>query len=321
MKKIKSLIKKAIDLAHYSTSILDRKYYKESLEPQWPPIFVIGPPRSGTSLLHQILINTSEFAYLPNIANFFYMCPITAIKLGLKFCPKYISTYKSRYGFEKGCLAPSEAGNIWNRWFPQEKRDGFNYTPGGYLSDKEKNIIRQLIYNLETIFSAPFLTKNAKMAVRLPVLYEIFPKALFIQIKRNPVDSALSILLRRRKYNLDWWSVMPKEYQEFKNLPDIEQVCRQVYFIEKNIEDDIQLFNPSQRHVTHYDSLCDNPKNELKKIHNFLATNGISVDVKYDKLPPSFPASKPKIDNWVSEEEFEKIKKIIKNLYQSIKIN
>jgi len=314
---VKNTVKQGLYYFHKSTSVFDKIISKNSGEYRWPPVFILGVPRSGTSLLNQLLIHSNKFSYFPNIANQFYMCPLSAMKFGLKFCREYQSDFSSFYGFEKGCMAPSESGNIWNRWFPQEKRDGFNYTPSGYLSDQVRRSIQELIADTESIFGLPYLTKNAKMSVRLPEVKNIFPDALFIQIKRNPNDSAVSILLRRRKFNLSWWSIMPEEYKDFKNEGEIDQVCQQVYFIEQNIERDIKMFSTAQRYMLSYEDLCQQTTIELEKIEKFLRNAELPLKKSGRKIPHSFDLSKPKTRGIISEEELSEVREKLSKLYSN----
>ena len=75
---LKKIVKKSIYWGHKTTSILDSQFLKKEIKCQWPPIFILGAPRSGTTLIYQLLISNFRFAYFPNIANTFYMCPIYA---------------------------------------------------------------------------------------------------------------------------------------------------------------------------------------------------------------------------------------------------
>jgi len=315
---LKKIVKKCIYWGNKTTQVLDSQFLKKEIKCQWPPIFILGAPRSGTTLIYQLLISNFRFAYFPNIANTFYMCPIYVTQYGIKFSSGYNTQFESHYGFEKGLIAPSEAGNIWNRWFPQEKRDGFNYTPAGYLTQETRHLIYQIIANQERLFKAPFLTKNVKMNVRLPVIHEIFPNTLFIRIQRNPVNIALSLLLYRRKNNLDWHSVMPEEINMIKDLPDIEQVCHQIYFVEQNMQKDLQLFAPEQLHTLTYEELCENPIREIEKISNFLTVHECSLKRKDNKIPSTFHKSKPEVGQWISQSELEKIQEIISNWYSAV---
>lgn len=311
---IKYLVKKVLLTGDRATAILDKRFLTKPIECKWPPVFILGPPRSGTTLLYQMLASSFRFSYFPNIANQFYMCPITATRAGIKLCREYKTTFSSEYGFEKGCMAASEAGNIWNRWFPQEKRDGFNYTPSGYLPEKTEELIYKIIANIELSFDAPFMTKNGKSCVRIPTLLEIFPNALFIEIERNLIDSALSILIRLKRYNLNWWSVMPKEIDLFRNESNVEKVCKQVHFIKKNIREDVQSCQPEHSHSLRYDELCENPAKHMDKIYQFLVSNGCSVERKKYPIPKSFHPSTPNVDGWATQTEIEYMNDILKNL-------
>lgn len=311
---IKSIIRKLLHIGHQLTAPIDRPYLNSPVQCRWPPVFILGLPRSGTTLLYQVMVEAFHFAYFPNISNRFYMCPITAARVGLRVCSEYRSTFESDYGFENGCLAPSESGNIWNRWFPQERRDGFNYTPAGYLKPNDRSSIYQIIANFEHLFNAPFMTKNGKSCVRIPALLEIFPNALFIQIRREPVDTALSILLRLRKYRLQWWSVMPREVNSFRNDAEIERVCKQVHFISQNLRQDIQEFSLHDLHSIEYESLCRNPTFEIEKIHQFLNSKSCPVNNRKSFQQRSFRISSPRVDGWVKEDEIERIRNIISKL-------
>ena len=191
-----------------------KKFASSASALDYPPIFIIGPPRSGTTLLYQLLVHRFHFAYFPGIAEKFYTSPVFATEWGLKHCKPYVSDFTSTYGHVNSSMAPHEAGGIWNRWYPTEHRDGYNYTPAGYFDPKRKHIIYQTVGGIEKLLDAPFINKNVKHSVRIQSLVEIFRNALFIQMRRDSFDTAMSIL-RARKQNRNrlnaWWSVMPKE--------------------------------------------------------------------------------------------------------------
>ncbi len=312
---IKNSVKKLIYSFHLSTRVLDQIFFSRKTSLMYPPVFLVGAPRSGTTLFYQLLISAFKTAYFPNISNRFYMSPLTAAQLGRWFCPSYRSSFRSRFGFERGCMAPSEAGNIWNRWFPHEGKEGFNYTPTGYLSQKDKQAIYHLIAGIEDIFQAPFFTKNVKMSVRIPALAEIFPEAQFLYIRREPWHAAVSILRIRRQHRLQWWSVMPREIDSFRSLPDLEQVCHQVYWVEKNIESDLEQFFPKSYSKVAYREVCEHPQEVLHSVQQFLESKGIHLSTQDIPENLAFKVSEPQADEWVSREDIEKIKEILSNLY------
>ena len=293
-----------------------KKLASSTRELDYPPIFIVGPPRSGTTLLYQLMLHRFHLAYFPNIANRFNKSPVLATRFGLRYCRPYVSDFKNNYGLIEGQLmAPHEAGSIWNRWYPTEGNDGYNYTPAGYFDDKTKHIIYQTIAGIEKLFDAPFINKNVKKSVRIQSLVEIFPKALFIQMKRNPFDVANSILKGRKERNKelnDWWSVMPREIEKLRCKNYLEQICGQVFYIEKNIEKDIMKVDKERLDAVYYDNLCANPKKELDKIANFASMHGCNLQIKYE-VPESFERSKYRKDSLSTEEEM--IRKILIRYY------
>lgn len=320
IKQLKSLAWQVIRAGQKSTAFLDAAFLRQDIAMPQAPFFIIGPPRSGTTLLYQLMVQAFRFSYFPNIANTFYQCPIFAAKLAKKSSRDYSSQFESGYGYEKGMMSPSEAGNIWNRWFPHESQEGFNYTPAGYLAAGTRNEIRQTVAQFTKLFDAPFITKNVKMSVRLPAIQEVFPNANLIQIKRDPLESALSLLKIRRRRGGGWWSAMPKEIEAIKPLSEWEQAACQVYFLEKNIADDIQLFPPDQHHIVHYSDVCKDAHKTLADIKIKFPELIEKTEIKNSDIPKDFQPSKPDYSGIIAPEEIEKIKNFFTNDHKEPKL-
>ncbi|MGH1362155.1 MAG: sulfotransferase family protein [Calditrichia bacterium] len=315
--QFKNTAKALIHLGHCGTAILDKIYSDQNARMNRPPVFILGPPRSGTTILYQSLIHSYQFSYITNLANRFYMCPVFANLLALRFFGRYRSSFDSRYGFEKGLSSPSESGNIWNRWFPQEKRDGYNYTPEGFLKPESQKQVVNIMSNLENRDKTPLLIKNGKSGVRLQVLKDIFPKALFIRIHRNPVDIASSILVKRRRSNQDWWSVMPKEIDKIRDRGEFEEVVLQVYYIEKNLDTDLRLFPEGNTLSLHYRDLCGNPGQQLEKIGQFLQAKGYPLQRSANPLPGSLKYAEAVGNQHIRQKEIEHIRQLTENIFQN----
>lgn len=221
-----------------------RRLAVSETELSYPPIFIVGSPRSGTTLLYQLMVHCFRLAYFPRVVNKLYTSPILATGWALKRHKPYISDFTSSYGLIDDPMSPHEAGAIWNRWYPIEQVHGYNYTPAGYFDDTTRHVIYQTIAGVERLFDAPFINKNVKHSVRIQSLVEIFPQALFLQVKRDPFDTASSIL-KMRKANLEdpneWLSAMPKQIDQLKDKSYLEQVCGQVFFLERNMEEDTAM--------------------------------------------------------------------------------
>lgn len=133
------------------------------VHPLWPgdiekPIFVVGCPRSGTSVFGQILGNHPGFLYLME--------------------PRYI-----------WCSVDPRL-NVWGR----EAGKGKLYWDQGDVRDHEAQRLRQWFHLALTLSGQNRLVEKLPLNVfRLRWLAEIFPDALFIHVVRHARDVALSL--------------------------------------------------------------------------------------------------------------------------------
>ena len=93
---------------------------------EYPPIFFIGAPRTGSTLMIQVITDSFDVGYLTNNHCRWFGMPA----LYEKFYPKSSkvkksSDYKSNKGVAKGNHAPAECGEWWYRFFTREPA----YTP------------------------------------------------------------------------------------------------------------------------------------------------------------------------------------------------
>ena len=64
----------------------------------FPTLHVVGPPRSGTTLLMQLLAAHLEVGYINNLIAAFWRAPLYGIRLSKKLCPRpadtrFVSSY------------------------------------------------------------------------------------------------------------------------------------------------------------------------------------------------------------------------------------
>jgi len=219
---------------------------RRALAPRWAPIFIIGPPRSGTTLVYQVLLRRFLLSYFCNLVANFPLSPGIVTKIlaritGIDPPPLFVS----QYGDTSGWNAPSQGHAIWARWFGKVQ----GYYGGGVLSASALKQLRGTVAMVEAAFRAPFINKSIGHSVRLQPLAEAFPNSLFVRVHRNPLQIAQSILRGRRDYFGDqdhWFSVRPKQYDDIKEHEAINQVCEQIYYTNENIESDVQVL-PTRR--------------------------------------------------------------------------
>jgi LPS sulfotransferase NodH len=225
-----------------------------------PLIFIIGAPRTGSTILYQILTNQFNVSYIDNLACCFRENLFTGMKLShLFFKNNPHNSFSSVHGNTSGFHAPSECGRFWSRYFSQNKL---------HQISMEDSLRRELVA-IVNYYQKPLIIKNLFNSVRLDSLTRLFPEAYYIFIKRDPIFVAQSILLAKRRLNLadnDIWSVVPQNGDLLKGLNGYEQIVKQIFFIEKQIHDALQKM-PSNKYLTiHYEQLISNLREEINQL-------------------------------------------------------
>jgi hypothetical protein len=126
--------------------------------------------------------------------------------------------------------------------------------------------------------------------------------AKFIYIKRDPVFVAQSILEAKRNLNLrdnDFWSIKPPNYRELLHLNAYEQIVKQIFYLQKQIEEDLKLFPPENILLVNYGDLATKLDSILVESQNFIGARK-RVDVV---TPEIFLSEKLRLD----KSELEKI--------------
>ena len=202
--------------------------YEENLGDD-PPIFIVGSPRAGSTLLFQILCGQFQLSYISNIMAAF---PSWMVRL-VRWLPRSATGYsgdirESRYGYVPGLLSPNESGKILAKWLEKSP-------------DPDHALFVKRTFGAITKYSGcPMLIKNQnRLTVNMGRLENIFGNPRYIFIKRDPIYTAQSILIARRETLEDdsaWFSAKPPGYQEQLGKDPFFQVMWQVLVLEQIVE-------------------------------------------------------------------------------------
>jgi len=267
-------------------SYLANKYGNAGIS-LYPPVFIIGAPRSGSTLLLKILSERHQFVFINNFSSRLYKVPICgywiAKTLGIR---NPSGNYQFQFGNVQGLGAPHESGNFWYRWFPQ----GLHvYVPAGVTAKQHLKELRLTIGGISYLSHRPMIVKNLYNSMRIAPILEAIPEASFIVCRRNFKDNALS-LLKSRIENCrskdKWWSLPPKEIDELLGKEYYEQVAGQVHYIYKQIEEDKNRFSQKKFIEVKYEDLCRDVHGTLNKIGGFLDARGCRPQI--NKQVPSY---------------------------------
>jgi len=249
------------------------------------PIFLVGAPRSGTTFLYQMITSLFDVEYPTNFIAKFWGNPLFGYilqqELYIKEREDFVSKFKSHHGYSKNSLfEPHEFGYFWGRWFDHSL---------SHYTNHNENVDKDFVCTVNSLlnFSGKnWLFKNLTLGLKIPLIKKLFPNALFIYVKRNPLLVAQSLYKARiDRFDNDsvWWSLMPKEIKIIKKLSPKEQVVAQEYYISRQIESDLKDYIKNYDYlIVEYESILKKTDAEIEKIGKFLSLTNKNIDIKFD---------------------------------------
>ena len=251
------------------------------------PIFIVGGPRSGSTLVSQVMISRFHLAYVNNVVAQFPQSASTIAKLLRVGSWPVPDQTESLYGDTRGPNGPSEAGAIWDWIFPWSNHHSVSETE---LTDDSESRLLQLVSGLTQAYQAPLLTKNLWNSVRIPAISRAIPSALFVVMLRDPIEMTDSIMRGRARAlgeQPGFWSIRPREL--LINPPDdpLQHVIRQIHLTYREIDQAIQNSNADQFFLLRYESFCNDPSAELDRFETFTSQQGQILSPR-QAPPPGF---------------------------------
>lgn len=230
-----------------------------SREADHPCLFIIGPPRSGSTIFYQLITSLLDLSYIDNLANLARNNPFFGMKLSQAlFSGKSHQSFNSNYGqtSEGGLHAPAEA-LFFYLWFPKDR----HFTEASDLSPKQLDALRKTINGITNTHDKPLVIKNLSFSLRLQALREFIPDARYVVVRRDPLYTAQSLLLAMRKNQQPEnkvWGILPKDFEKLEGLDPHEMVVRQINQIERQIYTDLKKIPAEKVLFVDYEKLGDN---------------------------------------------------------------
>jgi hypothetical protein len=269
---------------------------KSFTAPFFPPVFIVGCPRSGTTLLLQWLAGSGCFTYPSNFISRFYGSPhIGALIQQMLLDPRFAFNeemnglkvdanewFLSHLGKTKGMLAPNEFWYFWRRFF--------DFGEVQHLEDTQLKKINMRSFlselaALEDVFKLPLLMKALIVNWNIAFIAEQIDNAVFLFIRRDSFFNIQSLLEARVKYFSDirkWYSFKPLEYDSLKEKEPMSQVAGQVYYTNRAIKKGLSAIGASRWIEIKYESLCRSPQSIWKRISALMIQNGYHLDPQYN---------------------------------------
>jgi len=233
----------------------------------YKPIFIIGVPRSGTTLLYNLMAQHRDLAWFSQ-----YDRSKMLSKEFLRFYKLRKRLYDIRrwnYGdeileyYEVLFDVPIEFPKFWNHhigkdWASEKDVDDSAQV---YLRDTISEIIKEKK-------KKRFLSKYPRNAVRIRFLNLVFPGSIFINIVRDGRAVVASMLKRVKNENLDYFGI-PLRNGNQSEFDLLEAHALQWVEVLEEINNARNHLKPEQYFELKYEDLVSDPKMWLKKIFSF----------------------------------------------------
>ncbi|BDS13184.1 sulfotransferase family protein [Aureispira anguillae] len=172
------------------------------------PVFILGHWRSGTTHVHYTLAKDKQFAYLNNFQSFFFSISMLGMGWLNKLLGPLVPSTRPMDNMEMTLSKPQEeeqvlsnittAAGVNSFYFPKNRSYFYKYNLFQGISNKEyAKWKKDYTYILKAIAkmkkgNGRLLLKNPNNTARIKQLLELFPKAKFVFIHRNPFQVYLS---------------------------------------------------------------------------------------------------------------------------------
>jgi len=231
------------------------------------PIFILGLPRSGTTILEELFTAHKDTAYFENYSARFYKRPWM-----FRFIPLLMKYRKLRYNIDR---PKRSEGWVWDRY-----ANLLDYLDESKVTEDIKNYYDKAIkYQLKAFNATRFVSKNPRNHLRIRWIDAMFPNAVYIIISRDKKSVISSMYQKVQKKKKKWNEEFPDRSNELIGYADIKKIigmncsdmeaCIAHYDLhKKSLEKDLPSIE--DRTITiEYEEFVKDPRNTIKKLYKF----------------------------------------------------
>lgn len=259
-------------------------------------VFVVGAPRSGTTIFSQFLFSHFDLGYVSNLMACFWGAPITGALLSEKLLgkEKSLSTV-SDFGATPRINDSHEFGRFW--------RDMLGYEGMQQKRSIDSDDLRRLSEKLDSIskvFQKSVGYKVFQLGWHILQFQELRPNTKWIWIERSVEANALSLLYLREKLFNDravWASARPRsaESEEFPSY--YHEVVFQVTAINSWYRSQFDLVEDKNWLHVSYEDFVAEPSQTLDRTRGFLNEQSGTASVFDDFLNLSESKLNPSVED------------------------
>jgi len=292
------------------------KTLREAEEPEYkdfdityPFIFVFGPPRSGTTLLSQLIAYSFDVGYINNLMARFWLAPLHGIRLS-----KSVLGETQRISFQSDYAHTSHIADIHEfGYFWRELLNIHTMEDIVHIKERAEMVewdrVRSVLSTMQHEFRRPMVFKNIYGAYYLQHLRQLLTQVIGVYVTRDRLDAAISNIEARKRYYGDidtWWSYTPPEYNYLREMDCWHQIAGQVYYLNRFYINEIEETGPQYMVQVEYADLCENPGKIIEKI-NAVAIKEWGSQIPVVNEPPDHFEFRTYSDREAEKARFEEL--------------
>jgi len=255
-------------------------------------LFVTGVPRTGSTLLMQLLAASGSVAYVSNLVARFYRNPAFGAalqELVAPLLPAREARFRSEYGRTRRWHQPHEFGFFWEHHL----RFDHDHDPSAAaLETVDWEALCQALDGLAHRLGGPLAMKNNLLACITPALGRHIPGSVFVELRRDPQAVAHSLLRARREEAggpHGWWSTRPAGWARLEaEQPPVRQIAWQIAALDAAHAQARRGVGDDRWTQIAYDDLCADPRGTVA----WLAERFHLDPPDLDALPEAFRPSR-----------------------------
>ena len=234
-------------------------------------LFIIGLPRSGTTLAYELVVQAFRVAFFSKISNYSFGMPNLTTRLFTRFMKNPRARFRSEYGRIPGLFTPAENHNFWRSWFPEDPQLG-HFVPATSIQEDAARNMNSTLRSISGIARLPFVFKDVYLSLSLDAVLQRVERSKVLVVTRDRESVAASIFKRRAELGsqLPWWSIRPPFANQVLDSSMVEQVAFQCVRSEQLLEKQISNADPERYRVIDYAALCESPRDFLKQMCDWL---------------------------------------------------
>jgi len=236
------------------------------------PMFIVGPPRCGTSLLYRCLVSHPDVGYFNRANRKFLKHPRLA----------HFLTRIGLYGD-----SPRESSRIWNLFHsgPDASMDAAQAT------EEARAFYERFIEEVLRLRGAVrFAAKFPSHTVRVPWLDALFPGALFLHARRDWRAAVASTMVKRAAdFPGEWFGVHAPGWREAAKAPPEMGAAWQYRVSQEILEEQARRLEGRFMSVW-YEELCTGTAKVMEEVARFCGLrwdDAIRSALPKDIRPPS----------------------------------